>query len=80
MVSLGARDARGRTPNETAWMITGQLVAGLFFYGSLGWLLGLWLGHQSLFTAGGLLFGMAASLYLVYARLEHEESGRANQE
>lgn len=74
MVSMGARDGRDQTPHDTAWMITGYLVAGLAFYGVVGWLLGRWLGHQQLFIAGGLLFGLVASLYLVYARLRHEES------
>ncbi len=73
MAGNDVRDGRARTPNETAWMITGRLVAGMVLYGGIGWLLGRWLGHEPLFIAGGLLIGMAASLYLVYARLRHEE-------
>jgi F0F1-type ATP synthase assembly protein I len=74
-IAMGDRDAADSklvSPNETAWMITGRLVAGMIVYGGLGWLLGLWLGHQALFIAGGVLFGIAASLYLVLARLNHE--------
>jgi len=56
-------------------MITGRITAGLLLYGGIGWLLGRWLGHESLFIAGGLLFGMVASLYLIYARLSAETPG-----
>ena len=52
-------------------MITGRLLAGMILYGAVGWLLGRWLGHEALFIAGGS-FGMAASLYLVLARLNQE--------
>lgn len=72
MVKKATADRKAASPNETAWMITGRLLAGMLLYGAIGWLLGMWLGHQALFTAGGILFGMAASLYLVLARLNHE--------
>jgi ATP synthase protein I len=73
MKSKDARDGRDRVaPNETAWMITARLIAGIAIYGGVGWLLGQWLGHESLFIAGGGLFGMAAGLWLVYFKLQHE--------
>ena len=72
MASKEVADRQEVTPNETAWMITGRLLSGMILYGGIGWLLSLWLGHRSLFIAGGILFGMAASLYLVFARLKHE--------
>ncbi|MGV1036238.1 MAG: AtpZ/AtpI family protein [Candidatus Nanopelagicales bacterium] len=74
MASEGARDKRASTPNETAWLITGRLITGIVLYGGVGWLLGRWLGHQQLFIAGGILFGMAAGLYLVYARLKYDDA------
>ncbi len=72
MEKRDAANSKLVSPNETAWMITGRLVAGMIVYGAVGWLLSLWLGHQALFIAGGVLFGIAASLYLVLARLNHE--------
>jgi len=72
MEKRDAADSKWASPNETAWMITGRLIAGMILYGAVGWLLSLWLGHQALFIAGGVLFGIAASLYLVLARLNHE--------
>ncbi len=72
MASKDVADNKMASPNETAWMITGRLLAGMLLYGAVGWLLGHWLGHEALFIAGGILFGMAASLYLVLARLNQE--------
>jgi ATP synthase protein I len=49
--------------------ISSSLMAGVLVYGGLGWLLSRWLGHESLFIAGGVLLGVGLSLYLVNARL-----------
>jgi hypothetical protein len=38
--------------------------------GGLGWLLGRWLGNQSYFVAGGVLFGVALALFMLFRRLE----------
>lgn len=72
MMSKDVADDKTDSPTDTAWMITGRLIAGMILYGGIGWLLSLWLGHQPLFVAGGILFGLAASLYLVLGRLNHE--------
>lgn len=66
---IDARAGNDRGSQEAAWMVIGSLVAGIVLYGGLGWLLGRWFGHQSLFMAGGVLFGLAAGFYIVYARL-----------
>lgn len=81
MASKDVADNKTASPNETAWMITGRLLSGMILYGVIGWLLGRWLGHEALFIAGGILFGMAASLYLVLARLnqETEQMKRSSQ-
>lgn len=63
-----------RSTSDIAWLITGRLLAGVILYGAIGWLIGLWLGQQKLLTAAGILFGMFASLYLVFARLRHGET------
>lgn len=62
-----------RSTTDIAWQITGRLLTGILLYGAIGWLIGLWLGQQKLLTAAGILFGMFASLYLVFARLRHNE-------
>ncbi|MEI8082462.1 MAG: hypothetical protein WCI74_11520 [Actinomycetes bacterium] len=65
---------RDNTPTQTAWNITGHLVAGMAFYGGLGWLLGLWFGNTSLFVAVGLIVGIAAGTYLTHVHLRNEEA------
>jgi F0F1-type ATP synthase assembly protein I len=67
-----AFDRRIESPTDTAWTITSKLIAGMVIYGGLGWLLSLWLGHSALFIAGGTLLGLAAAMYLVLSRLNHE--------
>lgn len=62
-----------RSTSDIAWQITGRLLAGMLLYGAIGWLIGLWLGQQRMLTAAGILFGMFASLYLVFARLREAE-------
>jgi F0F1-type ATP synthase assembly protein I len=59
----------GRESDDVAWVAVSHLVAGIVLYGGLGWLLGRWLGNQSLFVAGGVVLGAAFALYLVFARL-----------
>ena len=68
------------TPDSTAdaaWSIVSGLMAGILLYGGIGYLLGMWLGHRPLFVAGGVLFGLAASLYLVNVKLRAREAVEA---
>lgn len=69
MDGASVRAGRDRSSNDAAWMVMGNLIAGMAIYGGLGWLLGHWLGHQQVLTAVGFVFGLAAGLYLVYVRL-----------
>lgn len=64
-----AARAEGRATADAAWMIVGHLLAGIVLYAGIGWLLSLWLGHRSLFIAGGALVGLGLSMYLVFTRL-----------
>ncbi len=47
------------------WAAFGYLVAGVGFYGFLGWGLGVWL-HASYLTPVGILFGATLALGLVF--------------
>lgn len=49
------------------WAAFGYLVAGVGFYGVLGWLLGLWL-HASYLVPVGIVVGMLFGMYMVFAR------------
>lgn len=78
-VSSGSR-ARGRSgptqprplqrtgDENVGWVIISYLVAGMFFYGGLGWLIGHWIGATQAATLIGLLAGLALAVVLVIYR------------
>ncbi|WP_375481117.1 hypothetical protein [uncultured Jatrophihabitans sp.] len=53
--------------DQDPWAAFGYLVAGVAFYGVLGWLLGLWL-HASYLVPVGIVVGMFFSFYMIFAR------------
>ena len=58
------------------WSITGHLLAGMALYGGLGWLIDKWAGTTDVFTPIGVIFGLAAGLYLTFRQvsvLERQE-------
>lgn len=74
-----ARSISGNAPqrtaprmDNTAWIISSRLVAGLVLYSGLGWLLSLWFGHQAVFMAIGALIGLGLSYYLIFVGLHRE--------
>lgn len=69
MDGVGVKVGWDRGPNDAAWMVVGNLIAGMAIYGGLGWLLGRWLGNQSAWMAVGFVFGLSAGVYLVYVRM-----------
>ncbi len=63
------------------WAAFGYLVAGVLFYGFVGWLLSIWL-HAEFWIPVGILVGAAFGMYLVFAQLrlkapaaEHRTAG-----
>ena len=58
-----AADQGGQDP----WAAFGYLVAGVAFYGVLGWLLGRWL-HAGYLVPVGIVVGMLFGMYMVVAR------------
>jgi hypothetical protein len=56
-----------RAEQNHAWHAVSLLLAGLVFWGGIGWLVGRWLDSQ-LFTAAGILLGVGLALYLVWIR------------
>ena len=55
------------------WSITGYLLAGMVFYGGLGWLVDRWAGTTNVFAPIGVVFGLAAGLYLTFQQLSVPE-------
>ena len=66
-------------PDGDPWAAFGYVVAGVAFYGLLGWGLSVWL-HADYWIPIGILVGLGLGLYLVFTRYrfrapdEHGES------
>jgi hypothetical protein len=44
------------------------MLAGMIFYGGLGWVIGRWVIHSALFFPLGMVFGLALAIVLVILR------------
>ncbi|MBS2534673.1 AtpZ/AtpI family protein [Catenulispora sp. NF23] len=56
--------------------ISGYLLAGMVLYGGLGWLVDKWAGTSNVFAPIGVIFGLAAGLFLTFRQvsvLERQE-------
>lgn len=51
------------------YAITGYLLSGMVLYGGLGWLIDKWAGTSSVFAPIGVVFGLAAGLFLTFRQL-----------
>lgn len=58
-------------PQQDPWRAFGFLVAGVLFYGLVGWLLDRWLGTTFL-VAIGILVGAGLGIYMTYARFNKQ--------
>ena len=67
--------ADGRVSDDAAWSAVSLLTAGILLYGGVGWLVGHFLGHQSLFIALGVLFGVVLAMFMLFRRLEPPRPG-----
>ena len=56
--------------DDAAWAAVSLMTAGILLYGGIGWLLGRFLGNQSLFVAGGVLVGVVLAMFMLFRRLE----------
>ena len=65
-------------PKGDPWHAFGYIVAGVAFYGFLGWLADRWLGTRYL-VALGILAGAALGLYLTFARFRPEQTAQLPQ-
>lgn len=54
-------------PSGDPWAAFGYLVAGVAFYGVLGWGLSVWL-HASYWIPIGILVGLALGMFMVFSR------------
>jgi F0F1-type ATP synthase assembly protein I len=49
--------------------ITGYLISGMVLYGGLGWLVDRWVGTSDVYAPIGVIFGLAAGLFLTFRQL-----------
>jgi F0F1-type ATP synthase assembly protein I len=71
-ISGNAPQRTAPSMDNTAWIISSRLMAGLILYTGLGWLLSLWLGHRGVLMAIGALVGLGLSYYLIFTGLSRE--------
>jgi F0F1-type ATP synthase assembly protein I len=51
------------------YSISGYLLTGMALYGGLGWLIDRWAGTSNVFAPIGVIFGLAAGLFLTFRQL-----------
>lgn len=56
-----------RREQNAAWNAVSLIMAGVLFWGGIGWLVARWLDNQ-IFLAAGVMLGAGAALYLVWVR------------
>ena len=64
----------GRVSDDAAWAAVSLMTAGILLYGGIGWVVGHFLGNQSLFTALGVLFGVVLAMFMLFRRLEPSQA------
>jgi len=64
-------------PDGDPWAAFGYLVAGVAFYGGLGWGLSVWLDAPYLIPIG-ILVGAGLGMYMVFTRYLVRESDASN--
>lgn len=60
---------RDQAPKGDPWHAFGYILAGVLFYGLLGWLVDQWLG-TSFVVALGILAGAGLGIYMTIARFD----------
>lgn len=66
----GASSDSGGVPQGDPWAAFGYLVAGVAFYGAIGFGLGVWL-DASYLTAVGIMVGAGFGIYMVFAKYRY---------
>ena len=60
-------------PADDPWAVFGYLVAGVLFYGAIGWLVSLWL-HATYWIPIGILVGAGLGMFMVFHRYRFTSS------
>lgn len=59
---------RGSAGENAGWVITSYLIAGMFVYGGIGWLVGRWTGLTAVLFPVGMLVGLVLAIVGVIFR------------
>jgi F0F1-type ATP synthase assembly protein I len=59
----------------TGWGITATMLAGIFAWGAVGYLVDRLAGTPHVFAAVGMLLGAVGAIYIVYLRYGKEDRG-----
>ncbi len=70
---MGGGRGEGWSGADTAWAITGTLLAGILVWGGVGFLLDRWVGLHWLFLPIGMLVGAGTAIYVVYVRYGRDQ-------
>jgi F0F1-type ATP synthase assembly protein I len=57
----------GRQGEQEGWAVFGYLIAGMAFYGGIGWLVGRW-AHLAVLFPVGMLVGLGLAILLIILR------------
>ncbi|MGH3155336.1 MAG: AtpZ/AtpI family protein [Streptosporangiaceae bacterium] len=56
------------------WAIFSYMIAGMIFYGAVGWALGRWVIHSTLCFPLGMVVGLALAIVLIILRFGRSEA------
>ncbi len=59
----------------TGWSVTATMIAGVVFWGGVGYVIDRLVGAPNVFFAFGTVLGAACSIYIVYLRYGKGDSG-----
>lgn len=76
--AMSSTEPAQQPPEGDPWAAFGYLVAGVLFYGAVGWLADWWLGTSFLVVLG-ILFGAGLGIYMTYRRLGGSPTGTDKQ-
>lgn len=80
MSGSGTRTRRtvGKPPTpgteNPGWAIFSYMIAGMIFYGAVGWALGRWVIHSTLCFPLGMVVGLALAIVLIILRFGRSEA------
>jgi ATP synthase protein I len=74
------RDGRQIPRTDTpGWTVFSYLLSGMIVYGAVGWAIGRWVVHSTLFFPLGMVVGLALAIVLVIFRFGRSGTAGADR-